>query len=91
MVVQDILFQLRGEIDNFVGVIGGKNDGKCTLSIIASNQIVADKKFNAGDIVREVSKHIQGGGGGQPFFATAGGKNSEGLTIAIQEVKERIV
>jgi len=85
------LFQLRGEIDNFVGVIGGKNDGKCTLSIIASNQIVADKKFNAGDIVREVSKHIQGGGGGQPFFATAGGKNSEGLTIAIQEVKERIV
>jgi alanyl-tRNA synthetase len=85
------LFQLRGEIDNFVGVIGGKNDGKCTLSIIASNQIVADKKFNAGDIIREVSKHIQGGGGGQPFFATAGGKNSEGLTIAIQEVKERIV
>ena len=85
------MFQLRGEIDNFVGVIGGKNDGKCTLSIIASNQIVADKKFNAGDIVREVSKHIQGGGGGQPFFATAGGKNSEGLTIAIQEVKERIV
>jgi alanyl-tRNA synthetase len=82
---------LRGEIDNFVGVIGGKNDGKCTLSIIASNQIVADKKFNAGDIIREVSKHIQGGGGGQPFFATAGGKNSEGLTIAIQEVKERIV
>jgi len=82
---------LRGEIDNFVGVIGGKNDGKCTLSIIASNQIVADKKFNAGDIVREVSKHIQGGGGGQPFFATAGGKNSEGLTIAIQEVKELIV
>jgi alanyl-tRNA synthetase len=89
--IKDILFQLRGEIDNFVGVIGGKNDGKCTLSIIASNQIVADKKFNAGDIVREVSKHIQGGGGGQPFFATAGGKNSEGLTIAIQEVKERIV
>ena len=89
--IKDILFQLRGEIDNFVGVIGGKNDGKCTLSIIASNQIVADKKFNAGDIIREVSKHIQGGGGGQPFFATAGGKNSEGLTIAIQEVKERIV
>jgi alanyl-tRNA synthetase len=89
--IKDILFQLRGEIDNFVGVIGGKNDGKCTLSIIASNQIVADKKFNAGDIVREVSKHIQGGGGGQPFFATAGGKNSEGLTMAIQEVKERIV
>lgn len=89
--IKDILFQLRGEIDNFVGVIGGKNDGKCTLSIIASNQIVADKKFNAGDIIREVSIHIQGGGGGQPFFATAGGKNSEGLTIAIQEVKERIV
>ena len=89
--IKDILFQFRGEVDNFIGVIGGKTDGKCTLSIIASDHIVADKKFNAGDIIREVSKHIQGGGGGQPFFATAGGKNSEGLTIAIQEVKELIV
>ncbi|NRA12566.1 MAG: alanine--tRNA ligase, partial [Crocinitomicaceae bacterium] len=74
--IKDILFQLRGEVDDFVGILGGKNDGKCSLSIIASDNIVASKDFNAGKIIREVSKHIQGGGGGQPFFAMAGGKNA---------------
>lgn len=88
--IKDILFQLKGEVDNFVGVIGGKNDGKCTLSIIASDNIVADKSFNAGNIIREVSSHIQGGGGGQPFFATAGGKNPDGLKPAIEAVMDKI-
>ncbi|MFT5860007.1 MAG: alanyl-tRNA synthetase [Flavobacteriaceae bacterium] len=87
--IKDILFQLKGEVDNFVGVIGGKADGKCTLSIIASDSIVKDKDINAGAIIREVSKHIQGGGGGQPNFATAGGKNADGLEKAIAEIKEK--
>ena len=47
--IQDILFQLKGEVDDFVGIIGGKEDNKCTLSIIASDNIVADKDFNAGN------------------------------------------
>lgn len=88
--IKDILFQLKGEVDNFVGVIGGKDDGKCTLSIIASDNIVKEKDFHAGNIIREVSKHIQGGGGGQPFFATAGGKNADGLNDAIQEVLQKL-
>lgn len=87
--IKDILFQLKGEVDNFVGVIGGKDDGKCTLSIIASDSIVKNKDINAGAIIREVSKHIQGGGGGQPNFATAGGKNAAGLEQAIAEIKEK--
>ena len=88
--IKDILFQLKGEVDNFVGVLGGVADGKCTLSIIASDDIVASKDFNAGSIIREVSKHIQGGGGGQAFFATAGGKNPDGLNAAIEDVINKL-
>ncbi|MDX2360307.1 MAG: alanine--tRNA ligase [Crocinitomicaceae bacterium] len=88
--IKDILFQLKGEVDNFVGVLGGKSDGKCTLSVIASDNIVSEKDFHAGNIIREVSKHIQGGGGGQPFFATAGGKNADGLPTAIQAVTDKL-
>ena len=84
--IKDILFQFKGEYDSFFGVIGGKSDGKCSLSIIASDDLVKDKDIHAGNIIREVSKHIQGGGGGQPFFATAGGKNASGLEKALEEV-----
>lgn len=85
--IKDILFQLKGEYSSFFGVIGGKSNGKCSLSIIASDDLVKEKDIHAGNIIREVSKHIQGGGGGQPFFATAGGKNADGLQKAIEEVK----
>lgn len=88
--IKDILFNLKGEVDNFVGVIGGKDDGKCSLSIIAADNIVAEKEFHAGNTIREVSKLIQGGGGGQPNFATAGGKNASGLQEAISIVKSKI-
>lgn len=87
--IRDILYQLKGEVSNFFGVLGGKEDEKCTLSIIASDEIIASKNVDAGKIIREVSKHIQGGGGGQPFFATAGGKNSNGLGLAIDEIKAK--
>ena len=71
-------------------MIGGKSDDKCSLSIIASDDLVKEKDIHAGNIIREVSKYIQGGGGGQPFFATAGGKNAGGLEKAIEEVKNYI-
>ena len=85
--IKDILFQFKGEVDNFVGIIGGKADGKCTLSVIASDNLVKEKGIHAGNLVRSASKHIQGGGGGQPFFATAGGKNPDGLKAAIAEIE----
>ena len=88
--IKDILFQLKGEVDNFFGVIGGNEGDKCTISIILSDSIIADKGLNAGNLVREVAKHIHGGGGGQPFFATAGGKNPAGLKAAIEECKGKI-
>jgi len=88
--IKDILFQLKGEVDNFVGVIGGKTGDKCSLSIIASDAIVNERQFHAGNIVREVSGLIQGGGGGQAFFATAGGKKPDGLQAAIDAVVEKL-
>jgi alanyl-tRNA synthetase len=88
--IKDILFQLKGEVTNFFGVIGGDEGDKCTISIIAADSVIAEKGINAGNLVREVSKHIQGGGGGQAFFATAGGKNSAGLSVAIEELKSKI-
>lgn len=85
--IKDVLFQLKGEHENLVAVIGGKSEGKASLSIMISENLVAEKGWNAGQIIREVSKHIQGGGGGQPFFATAGGKNADGLQNALDAVK----
>jgi alanyl-tRNA synthetase len=88
--IKDILFQLKGEINHFFAVIGGDESDKCTLNIIASDEVIANKGVNAGNMIRSAAKHIQGGGGGQPFFATAGGKNSKGLIEAIEEVKNLI-
>lgn len=88
--IKDILFQLKGEFDNLVAVIGGKADGKCTLSIIVSEELSKANDIHAGNLIREASKFIQGGGGGQPFFATAGGTKPEGLQEAIDWVKTKL-
>ena len=60
------------------------------LSCYISKELVASKGLNAGQVVRELGKYIQGGGGGQSFFATAGGKDSNGLTTAIKEFEELV-
>jgi alanyl-tRNA synthetase len=85
--IKDILFQLKEENPNFIGVIGNTEGDKCFLSLIVSDNLVAEKNLNASQIIRQVSKHIEGGGGGQAFFATSGGKRKEGLVAAIQEIK----
>jgi alanyl-tRNA synthetase len=85
--VKDILFQLKGETKNFVGVIGNKDADKCTLSLIISENLVSERKWDASVLIRSAAKHIQGGGGGQNFFATAGGKLPSGLSLAISEIK----
>lgn len=89
--IKDILFQLKGEVTRFVGVIGGNEGEKCTISIIASDALLQEKNFHAGNLIRETANYIQGGGGGQAFFATAGGKKSAGLAEAIAVVRERLV
>ena len=88
--VKDILFQLKGEISNFIGIIGTKDADKCTLNVYIAEPLVASKSLNAAKIIQGISKHIQGGGGGQSFFATAGGKNPNGLATAIKEFEELV-
>ncbi len=60
------------------------------LIISISDKLVSTKGLNAGNIIKEVSTHIQGGGGGQPFLATSGGKNISGIDAAMQAAKEII-
>ena len=85
--IKDILFQFKGDLDQpFVAVIGGIEGEKASLNIMISESLVAEKSWNAGNLVKEHAKHINGGGGGQNFFATAGGKNPAGLDAAIAAV-----
>ena len=85
---KDIAFQLRTQFpESLVVALGCETGGKPSLTVALSDDIVAAGK-NAGTIVREAGKLIQGGGGGQPHFATAGGKNAEGLQAAIDKIVE---
>ncbi|MAO47496.1 MAG: hypothetical protein CL527_02025, partial [Aequorivita sp.] len=63
-------------------------DGKALLACYISKELAADKNLDAGKIVRELGKYIQGGGGGQAFFATAGGKNPGGIDEALEKAQE---
>ncbi|MDX9695130.1 MAG: alanine--tRNA ligase [Bacteroidales bacterium] len=85
--IKDLSFQLKNEVENLILVLGAELDGKANLSLMISDNLVKDKKLNAAQIIREIAKEIDGGGGGQPFYATAGGKNKDGLTRAIEKVK----
>ena len=89
--IKDLCFELGSQFDNLFLLFGTENDGKALLSCYISKELVASKDLNAGTIVRDLGKHIQGGGGGQPFFATAGGKNPDGLDKALEAVKSYIV
>jgi len=86
--IKDIAHELGGEVDNLFFFAGAENEGKATLTSYIAKNLVEEKGYDAGKIVRELGRLIQGGGGGQKFFATAGGKNPEGLTEAIEKVKE---
>jgi len=83
--LKDLSFQLKNEVENLFLVLGANIDGKPLLSVMISENLVAEKGFNAGQIVRAAGKEIKGGGGGQPFYATAGGKDISGLQAAIEK------
>ncbi|WP_167342223.1 alanine--tRNA ligase [Nonlabens sp. SY33080] len=86
--VKDLAFSIDQEITNLFLIIGSNAGDKATLTVIISKNLVDQKKLNAGQIVRELGKFIQGGGGGQPHFATAGGKNPAGIDQALQAARE---
>ena len=85
--VKDLVFQLRASVSApFLCVIGSVYQEKPMLSVMMSDDMVSEHGLNAGQMVREAAKLIQGGGGGQPHFAQAGGKNTEGLSAAVDKV-----
>ncbi len=86
--LKDLAFELGQNRQNLFLLLAAEQEGKVTLSCYISKELVGSKNLNAGLIVRELGKYIDGGGGGQPFFATAGGKNPEGIPLALEKAKE---
>ena len=86
---KDLAFKVRAAVEgSLVCVLGTHDSNKPQLSIMMSDDMVSDHGLNAGQMVREAAKLIQGGGGGQPHFAQAGGKNVDGLSAAVDKVVE---
>ena len=86
---KDLAFKIRASVEgSLLCVIGSHDNNKPQLSIMLSDDMIADHHLNAGQMVREAAKLIQGGGGGQPHFAQAGGKNVDGLSAAVDKVIE---
>ncbi|MDY9917856.1 MAG: alanine--tRNA ligase [Proteiniphilum sp.] len=89
-VVKDIAYQLKGQFpEKMMFVAGTSADGKPSLTVMLSDDLVAGG-LHAGNMVREAAKYIQGGGGGQPHFATAGGKNADGLIAAVDSIVQKL-
>ena len=89
--IKDVAFNLGSKFDNLFLVFGTEQNGKALLTCYISKELVESKSLNAGHVVRDLGKFIEGGGGGQPFFATAGGKNPEGIKQALDKAKEFIL
>jgi len=88
--VKTLAYTLKGAINNLYAVLGAVIDGKPSITVMISDELAKEKGLHAGNIVRDLAKEIQGGGGGQPFFATAGGKDAAGLERAISRSREFI-
>ena len=88
--LKNLSFQLKTEVDNLFCVLGCVLNEKPMLSVIISDNLVKEKGLHAGNIIKELAKEIKGGGGGQPFYATAGGNDVNGLQAAIEKAKSFI-
>ena len=86
--LKSLAFEIRKNSDNSIAVIGSSIDGKANLVIMVSDRLVKEKNLSAADIIKEISGEISGGGGGQPFLATAGGRNPDGIEKAISKAEE---
>jgi alanyl-tRNA synthetase len=88
--IKNLAFQLIKKYPNLILAFGNKQGHKAGLTIALGDKAIEKTSLKAGDLIRDAARHIQGGGGGQPHFATAGGKNPEGLEKAIGEVRQKI-
>ena len=88
--IKDLAFQLKKEVDNLLLILGSAINGKAHLTLVIDEKLVKDKGWDAAVLIREFAKEIQGGGGGQPFYATAGGKDVNGISKAIQKARDLV-
>jgi alanyl-tRNA synthetase len=86
--LKDISFKLRNELNDIFVVLAANISGKPLISIMIADNLVDKFDLNAGKMIREAAKHIKGGGGGQPFYATAGGKDVNGIDEALKSVRQ---
>ncbi len=85
--IKNLAYEIREKVDNLFLVLGAEVNGKASLTLMLSDNLVKDKNLNASTIIRELSKEIQGGGGGQAFFATSGGTNVGGIAKALERAE----
>jgi alanyl-tRNA synthetase len=90
-IIREAAFQLRGEMDELVLIVGAVFGGKPHLAVMVSDKLIQSKKLNAGEIVKTAAREFNGGGGGQPFFATAGGKDADKLEMAMKKASDLVL
>ncbi|MGL4597512.1 MAG: DHHA1 domain-containing protein, partial [Bacteroidia bacterium] len=88
--IKDLAYEIRGQVDNLFLLLGAEINGKASLTLMLSDNLVGEKSWNAGQLIRDLAKEIQGGGGGQPFFATSGGSNVQGIPNALKKAEALI-
>ncbi|GAB4018461.1 alanine--tRNA ligase [Spirosoma migulaei] len=86
--LKQLAYDLKAKVDNLAVVLGADINGKPQLAVMLPDSLIQGKNLNAGQVVKELAKNIKGGGGGQPFFATAGGTDLSGLDAALAQGKE---
>ena len=88
--MQQLAYDLKNQMNNLFLVLAADVAGKPQVAVMISDNLVKDKSLHAGNIVKELAREIKGGGGGQPFFALAGGKDLQGLDKVVEKAKTLI-